>query len=127
MFDNIMSDGMHQMRLSKSRSSVNKQRIIGISRRFRYRKGRCLGKLIVAAHNKGVKSIFWIQMSFLAALVAERSGGRCIIIRSIFFFRHIFGKNKFNFAAFHPCYFTDCHLQWKFILFCNNIDEYHLL
>ena len=111
---------MHQVSFSQSGASVNKKRIISISRRFRNCKSCCLGKFIVASYNKAVKSIFWIQMSFLTSLIAKRFGFRHIIGRN-FFFRDIFRKNKLDFTAFHSRNLADCNLKRQSVFFIYNI------
>ena len=45
------------MGLAESGASVNKKRIVGISRRFRNSKGCRLGKFIVVTDDKGIKNI----------------------------------------------------------------------
>ena len=49
---------MHQMCLSKTGTTVDKQRIVGISWRFGYSKSCCLGKFIVTSDYKSVESVF---------------------------------------------------------------------
>ena len=123
MLNNVMSDGMHKVGLAKSGASVDKKRIVGISRRFCNRKGCRLGKFIVVTDDKGIKNIFGIQMSFFAAAVNVRHCCRCgcIIIRRNFFFRGLVRRYKFDFTLFHSGYFTDRNLKKKFILFIKKI------
>ena len=56
VFNNIMSDGMHQMCFSKSGTAIDKERVVGISRRF----GNCqscgLSKFVIISDNKSVKN-----------------------------------------------------------------------
>ena len=122
MLNNVMSDGMHKVGLAKSGASVDKKRIVGISRRFCNRKGCRLGKFIVVTDDKGIKNIFGIQMSFFAAAVIGKTCFCCSIsIRRNFFFRGLVRRYKFDFTLFHSGYFTDRNLKKKFILFIKKI------
>ena len=60
VFQYKMSDGMHKMRFSETGSAVNKQRIVGIPRRFGNCESCCLGEFVVASYNEGVEGVFWI-------------------------------------------------------------------
>ena len=51
---------MHKMRFSEAGSAINKQWIIGISRRFGNCQGSSLGKFVIASYNEGVEGVFWI-------------------------------------------------------------------
>ena len=58
LFKDVMGNGMHQMRLSKSYASVYKKRVVDISGRFRNCKGCSMCKVIIASDHKGVEGIF---------------------------------------------------------------------
>ena len=60
VFQYKMSDGMHKMRFSETGSAVNKQRIVGIPRRFGNCESCCLGEFVVTSYNEGVEGVFWI-------------------------------------------------------------------
>ena len=50
-----VSDGMHQMRLSKADAAIEKQRVIRHTRCFRHRQGCRMGKPVGGAHHKCIK------------------------------------------------------------------------
>ena len=80
-----------------------------------------LGKFIIASDYKGIKSVFWIQMSFLAACVL-----RLRFWRNFFFFRNIFRQYEIDVTVFHSGNFTDRYLKWKFVFFTYIIETYLL-
>ncbi len=57
-----MSDGMHKMRFSETGTPIDEKRIVCLSGRFRHGDTGRMGKLIRAADDKGVKSIFRIEI-----------------------------------------------------------------
>ena len=59
-----------------------------------------------------LKSVFWIQMSFLAACVL-----RLRFWRNFLFFWNIFRQYEIDVTVFHSGNFTDRYLKWKFIFF----------
>ena len=46
MLDDVMTDGVHQVRLSKTDAAVNKERVVRTRRRFGDSAARGVGKLI---------------------------------------------------------------------------------
>src|SRR5215831_4816034 len=50
------------MCLSKSHTTVNKERVIGLSRLFRHCHTCCMGKLIPRTNDKVFECIFWVQL-----------------------------------------------------------------
>ena len=121
MINNEMSNRMHQMSFSQTCTAIDKERIVGITRGFGNCKSCCLGKFIIASDYKGIKSVFWIQMSFLAACVL-----RLRFWRNFLFFRNIFRQYEIDVTVFHSGNFTDRYLKWKFVFFTYIIETYLL-
>ena len=121
MINNEMSNRMHQMSFSQTCTAIDKERIVGITRGFGNCKSCCLGKFIIASDYKGIKSVFWIQMSFLAACVL-----RLRFWRNFLFFWNIFRQYEIDVTVFHSGNFTDRYLKWKFIFFTYIIETYLL-
>ncbi len=67
IFNDKMCNGMHQMGLAKSCTTIDKQRIVRISRRFRYCQGCSLSQFVVAAHDKSIECIFGVQICFFTS------------------------------------------------------------
>ena len=59
-----MTDGVHQMRLAKTYTAIDKQRIVGLSRRLRRSFGRSMCKLVAGTDDKFLERVFWIQRIF---------------------------------------------------------------
>ena len=78
--NHIPGDGVHEMRFSESRASVDKKRIIGFSRRFGHRERRGMSKIIVRADNKRIKGIFRIQIAYAFVRVCFY---RCLFKKTI--------------------------------------------
>ena len=55
-----MTDGMHQMRLSQTGTAVDKQRIVGISGRFRNCETGGMSEFVVIADNEGVELVLGV-------------------------------------------------------------------
>ncbi len=53
---------MHEVRLAETGAAVDKQRIVGLSRRFRHGDTGGMRELIGFAHDKGIKGIAGIQI-----------------------------------------------------------------
>ena len=56
-FDCLLTDRLHQVRLSQTHPSVDKKWVIPFGRRLRNREGGCVGKLITRSHDKRFKPI----------------------------------------------------------------------
>ena len=67
---------MHQVSLPQSGSSVEIQRIIGLSGGFRYCQAGGMGKFIAASHHKGIEFIFRVQIGVFRIAVS-------IIVRTV--------------------------------------------
>ena len=52
-----MADGMHQVRFSKSHSSIDKERIVNLTRGFGHSQGCCVGQVVVGTYHEGIKGI----------------------------------------------------------------------
>ena len=59
-----MSDGMHQVCFAESRSSINIERIVCFTWRFRNCERSGVGKTIIASDNECIKRIIGIQIRF---------------------------------------------------------------
>ena len=57
LFQNKMSDRVHQMGFAKSGSSIQVKRIIGFARGFRNCKGCGMGKVVVFSDDKGIEGV----------------------------------------------------------------------
>src|SRR6185369_16084628 len=55
-FDSVAA-GMHQVRLAKSDTAVEVERVVGSSRRFSYREGRSVRELVTRTDNKTFVSV----------------------------------------------------------------------
>ena len=55
-----VTDGMHQMRLSQTGTAVDKQRIVGISGRFRNCETGGMSEFVVIADNEGVELVLGV-------------------------------------------------------------------
>ena len=62
LFQNIVSDGMHQMRFTKSGTSVEKQGIVDRARSFCDSDAGRLCKTVIGADNKGIKAVFYVKV-----------------------------------------------------------------
>ena len=61
---------MHQVGFAKPGTSIEKKRIVCISRRFRYRHTGRLSKIVVSADNKSIEAVFGIEICILNLLIA---------------------------------------------------------
>ena len=59
--DDVAGDRMHQVRLAKSRASVDKQRVVHPAGRFCYGNCRRMRKLIIGSDDEVLKGILWVQ------------------------------------------------------------------
>ena len=50
-----MADGMHQVRFSKSHASIDKERIVNLTRGFGHSQGCCVGQVVVGTYHEGIK------------------------------------------------------------------------
>ena len=57
MFNDVIPDGMHRVRLSQTGIAVKEQRIIGFSGGFRDSERGSLCQVIILADHKGVKGV----------------------------------------------------------------------
>ena len=55
-----VTDGMHQMRLSQTGTAIDKQRIVGISGRFRNCETGGMSEFVVIADNEGVELVLGV-------------------------------------------------------------------
>lgn len=62
-----MTDGMHQVRLAESRSSINIERIVCLARRFRNCERSGVGKTVIASDNECIKRIIEFRFDLDAA------------------------------------------------------------
>ena len=60
IFQNKMTDGMHQMRFSESHASIDKKRVVDFSRGFGNRQRCSMGQIVVGTDYKGIECIFRI-------------------------------------------------------------------
>ncbi len=61
MRDDVMSDGVHQVRLAQPDPAVDEQRVIRARRRFRHGAARRVRELIRCADDEGVEGIAWAE------------------------------------------------------------------
>ena len=52
-----MSDSVHQMGFSKSHASVNKERIVDLSRGFGHGQGCGVGQIVIGTDYKGIEGV----------------------------------------------------------------------
>ena len=125
--NDMMRDGVHQMRFAKSRSSVNKKGIVHLSGRFRYGDRGGVGKFVVASHDKGFESIFRIQSRFCKNhadfRILSGSLGLLHIHMPQTFFPGLILKDELNFI-FCPGHLRDGHLEREQVFFCDVIDPH---
>ena len=69
-----MGNGMHQMGFSETYTTVNKERIVDFTRRFRHCKGCSVCQIVVFSDYEGVKGISWIQICVLNSKLADGIG-----------------------------------------------------
>ena len=60
IFQNKMTDGMHQMRFSESHASIDKKRVVDFSGGFGNRQRCSMGQIVVGTDYKGIECIFRI-------------------------------------------------------------------
>ena len=71
--DDVLADGVQQMRLAQADAAVEEQRVVGLAGRLGDGQGGGVGKVVVVADDEGVEGVLGIEAeSWLAAL---RSGG----------------------------------------------------
>ena len=118
IFNNKVGDGMHKMGLAKSCTTIDKQRIVRISRRFRYCQGCSLSQFVVAAHDKSIECIFGVQICFFTSGLKTVVLIRCSVGNG-FLRRDVFWKDKFHFAVGHSGNFAYGNLQRQFVILIN--------
>ena len=98
----IIADGLHQVRFPQPHAAVDKQRIVGFSGRFRRSECRGPGEPVAVSGNKGVESVFGIEMRVIVIScpgVDFSSPGVCFVLaenqRSVGFPVR-FGQTVFN-------------------------------
>ncbi len=79
---------MHQMGLSKTNTSVEKERIVDFSRGFGNCERCCVGKFVVASDDKRIKGVFRIQICISSVRLILR------FWRNFFFFGTSSGNMK---------------------------------
>ena len=111
---------MHQMGLTQSHASVNKQRIITLGGRFGNRKRGCVCEFVVSAHNESAECVARVQIRCNARLAGE------IIIVFFIFLRFRFllirGSDKTNFAM-KTGLFLNRDLKIEVIFLINITDK----
>ena len=73
---------MHQMGLSQSHASINKERIVDLSWGFGHSQGCGVGQVVIFSHHKGVKGIAGIQIGVLDRQLAN---GSRVVLDQLFF------------------------------------------
>ena len=64
MRDNVLPDGVKQVRFAQPGAAVKEKRVVGFAWRLRHGHGGGVGEVIVAAHDKGVEDVFGIEGGF---------------------------------------------------------------
>ena len=118
-----MCNGMHQMGLSKSNTSVQKERIINLSRRFWYSQRSSVGKIVVSTNYKCIKSIFRIQIRLLKNTILSYIFFISIILIFHINILRIINCNKFYFK-FLFSYFCNADLKRQKIFLTNIIHTW---
>lgn len=67
-----LADGVEQMGFAKANSAIDKKRVVGFARRLGDGEGGGMGKGVVAADDKSVESISWIERVRAADAVGLR-------------------------------------------------------
>ena len=73
--EHVIPDGVYQVGFAQPDAAVDEQRIIGVRRGLGHSQGSGVGKAVVAAHHKGVKGIFRIQVGVFRGLFFQCRAG----------------------------------------------------
>ena len=88
LFQYEAPDRMHQVRLAKTCSSIDIERIVYFARGFGHCQRSRVGEFIVAAYDKSIEFIFWIQVCVLIFHIIDR----VVFVKRAF--HHILFQNK---------------------------------
>ena len=117
-----MTDGMHQVCFAESRSSINIERIVCFTRRFRNCERSGVGKTVIASDNECIKRIIGIQIRFGCRFGIKRL---FLPIRRRSDRLRLFRENELD-LVFCSGDLCDCYFERQ-IIFLGNIAESQLL
>lgn len=93
MLKNIVSNRVHEMRLTQANAAVDKQRVIGLGRLFSYSQRSGMGKAVAGTDDKGIKGVLGIQHTRVRLFMDFYSG---LLRRLFLLFVHDLGCFRFG-------------------------------